>query len=63
MPEPAPGRVADRGVGPAPVPGVPVEVAPGVVRLTAPNPSMMTGPGTNSYLVGPPGARRHRSRP
>lgn len=29
-----------------------VEVAPGVRRLTAPNPGMMTGPGTNSYLVG-----------
>ncbi len=29
-----------------------VEVAPGVRRLTAPNPGMMTGPGTNCYLVG-----------
>jgi glyoxylase-like metal-dependent hydrolase (beta-lactamase superfamily II) len=36
----------------APVPGVPVEVLPGVVRVTAPNPSVMTGPGTNTYLVG-----------
>lgn len=35
-----------------PVPGELVEVAPGVRRLTAPNPSLMTGPGTNSYLVG-----------
>jgi len=34
------------------VPGEPVEVVDGVVRLTAPNPSKMTGPGTNSYLVG-----------
>ncbi|SFU74204.1 MBL fold metallo-hydrolase [Halomonas korlensis] len=34
------------------VPGVPVRLAPGVVRLTAPNPGMMTGPGTNTYLLG-----------
>ena len=27
-----------------------------VQRLTAPNPGMMTGPGTNSYIVGEPGA-------
>ncbi|MEN9383334.1 MAG: Hydroxyacylglutathione hydrolase [Pseudomonadota bacterium] len=27
-----------------------------VQRLTAPNPGFMTGPGTNSYLVGAPGA-------
>jgi glyoxylase-like metal-dependent hydrolase (beta-lactamase superfamily II) len=35
-----------------PVPGQPVEILPGVVRVTAPNPSLMTGPGTNTYLVG-----------
>lgn len=29
-----------------------IEVAPGVTRLLAPNPSMMTGPGTNTYLLG-----------
>ena len=34
------------------VPGVAVTLAPGVVRLTAPNPGVMTGPGTNSYIVG-----------
>lgn len=28
------------------------EIAPGVRRIVAPNPSMMTGPGTNTYLVG-----------
>jgi glyoxylase-like metal-dependent hydrolase (beta-lactamase superfamily II) len=33
-------------------PGRPVALAPGVVRLTAPNPGLMTGPGTNSYLIG-----------
>ena len=34
------------------VPGLAVTVAPGIVRLTAPNPGVMTGPGTNSYIVG-----------
>ena len=28
------------------------EIASGVKRIVAPNPSMMTGPGTNTYLVG-----------
>lgn len=28
------------------------ELAPGVRRMVAPNPSMMTGPGTNTYLFG-----------
>lgn len=28
------------------------ELAPGVRRLTAPNPSAMTGPGTNTYIIG-----------
>lgn len=30
----------------------PVALLPQVLRLTAPNPGLMTGPGTNSYLVG-----------
>lgn len=44
--------VPDFGIGPAPEPGRLDEVAPGVLRLTAPNPGLMTGPGTNTYLVG-----------
>jgi glyoxylase-like metal-dependent hydrolase (beta-lactamase superfamily II) len=44
--------VPDFGVGPAPAAGRADEVAPGVLRLTAPNPGLMTGPGTNTYLVG-----------
>lgn len=30
----------------------PVQLLQHVMRLTAPNPSMMTGPGTNTYIVG-----------
>jgi glyoxylase-like metal-dependent hydrolase (beta-lactamase superfamily II) len=44
--------VPDTGVGPAPVPGEPVELGKGLLRLTAPNPGLMTGPGTNSYVIG-----------
>ena len=33
-------------------PGVPVTLGHGIVRITAPNPGVMTGPGTNSYIVG-----------
>ena len=44
--------VPDFGIGLAPVPGRVDEVGPGVLRLTAPNPGLMTGPGTNTYLVG-----------
>ena len=35
-------------------PGRLVPVARGVQRLIAPNPSLMTGPGTNTYLLGEP---------
>ena len=34
------------------VPGAVVQLTPRVRRLTAPNPGMMTGPGTNSYIIG-----------
>lgn len=34
------------------VPGQIVEIAPDVRRITAPNPGVMTGPGTNSYILG-----------
>ena len=44
--------VPDFGIGPAPEHGRVDEVAPGVRRLTAPNPGLMTGPGTNTYLIG-----------
>lgn len=33
-------------------PGQLVQLGPRVRRITAPNPGMMTGPGTNAYLVG-----------
>ena len=34
------------------VPGQATRLGPSVRRVTAPNPSFMTGPGTNSYLLG-----------
>jgi len=37
---------------PAIIPGEVVAIVPGVRRVTAPNPGVMTGPGTNSYLIG-----------
>src|SRR5690606_7850016 len=33
-------------------PGRPVELVAGITRLLAPNAGLMTGPGTNTYLVG-----------
>lgn len=47
-----PRDIPDVATGLFPVPGRVDELSPVVVRLTAPNPGMMTGPGTNSYLVG-----------
>jgi len=34
------------------IPGIPKRLDARVTRIIAPNPGMMTGPGTNSYLVG-----------
>ncbi len=34
------------------IPGELVRIHPQVQRITAPNPGMMTGPGTNAYIVG-----------
>lgn len=50
----APAPLPDTGTGPEPEPGRVHALAPGLVRLTAPNPGVMTGPGTNTYLVGGP---------
>ncbi len=44
--------VPDFGQGPSPEPGRLDHLMAGVRRLTAPNPGLMTGPGTNTYLVG-----------
>ena len=34
------------------MPAEPVRLAPGISRILAPNPSIMTGPGTNTYVIG-----------
>ena len=53
MPDPAPSSDAQARRWPDHLsPGKRVEVAPGVERIIAPNPGLMTGPGTNTYLVG-----------
>lgn len=39
------------------LPGTPLPLGPAVWRLTAPNPGVMTGPGTNTYLLGRDGRR------
>ncbi|KNZ33430.1 MAG: hypothetical protein AD742_05865 [Methylibium sp. NZG] len=49
------GRLDPHGRGTASyelVPGTAVRLSPRLIRVTAPNGSMMTGPGTNTYLIG-----------
>jgi len=52
VPSSTPPPLPDTGRGPFPAPGRVDDLAPGLRRLTAPNPGVMTGPGTNTYLVG-----------
>jgi glyoxylase-like metal-dependent hydrolase (beta-lactamase superfamily II)/8-oxo-dGTP pyrophosphatase MutT (NUDIX family) len=52
------GRLDPEGRGTAAceiTPGEIVQIAPAVRRITAPNPGYMTGPGTNTYLLGADG--------
>lgn len=49
------GKVDPQGKGDASyeiLPGVPTRISDRIRRITAPNPGFMTGPGTNSYLLG-----------
>ncbi|MDH5541069.1 MAG: MBL fold metallo-hydrolase, partial [Rhizobacter sp.] len=49
------GRLDPQGQGTASfelTPGTPVRLSPRLIRITANNGSMMTGPGTNTYLLG-----------
>jgi len=49
------GRLDPEGEGSAAceiIPGTVVQLSPGLRRITAPNPGFMTGPGTNTYLLG-----------
>ena len=55
------GRLDPEGKGHASVqlvPGQGVWLSPRVLRVTADNGSMMTGPGTNAYFIGAPGSDR-----
>ncbi|MFO1325953.1 MAG: MBL fold metallo-hydrolase [Rubrivivax sp.] len=52
------GRLDPTGQGQASIelaPFTPTWLSPRVLRVTAPNGSLMTGPGTNAYFVGTPG--------
>jgi len=47
-------KLQDEGIGEGSyelLPGVPRRLSERITRLTAPNPGMMTGPGTNTYLI------------